>query len=44
MGDPAIIFLDEPSAGVDPTARRKLWGVISEIQKNGQSVVLTSHR
>ena len=44
MGAPAVIFLDEPSAGVDPTARRKLWGVISAIQKNGQSVVLTSHR
>lgn len=44
MGDPSVIFLDEPSAGVDPSARRMLWNVISKINKNGQSVVLTSHR
>ena len=43
IGDPPIIFLDEPTAGVDPASRRKLWNVISLIQKNGQSVVLTSH-
>lgn len=44
MGDPPVIFMDEPSTGVDPVARRKLWNVIASIQKNGQSVVLTSHR
>jgi ATP-binding cassette subfamily A (ABC1) protein 3 len=44
MGDPPVLFMDEPSTGVDPVARRKLWNVISRIQKNGQSVVLTSHR
>lgn len=44
MGSPPILFLDEPSTGVDPVARRKLWKVINSIQKNGQSVVLTSHR
>lgn len=44
MGDPQVIFLDEPTSGVDPVARRKLWDVITSIQKNGQSVVLTSHR
>ncbi len=44
IGDPPIVFLDEPSAGVDPASRRKLWNVINWIQKNGQSVVLTSHR
>ena len=44
VGDPPIIFMDEPSTGVDPVARRNLWNVINTIQKNGQSIVLTSHR
>ena len=44
VADPPIIFFDEPSTGVDPVARRKLWNVISTIQQRGQSVVLTSHR
>ena len=44
VGDPPIIFLDEPSTGVDPVARRKLWDAIACIKKQGQSVVLTSHR
>ena len=44
VADPPIIFFDEPSTGVDPVARRKLWNVISMIQRRGQSVVLTSHR
>lgn len=44
VGDPPIIFLDEPSTGVDPVARRKLWDAITSIKSRGQSVVLTSHR
>ncbi len=44
MGDPPVVFLDEPSTGVDPVARRRLWNIIASIQRNGQSVVLTSHR
>jgi ATP-binding cassette subfamily A (ABC1) protein 3 len=44
IGDPPIIFLDEPTSGVDPVARRNLWTVLASIQKSGQSVVLTSHR
>ncbi len=44
VGDPPIIFLDEPSTGVDPVARRRLWDAITSIKKRGQSVVLTSHR
>jgi len=44
VGDPPIIFLDEPSTGVDPVARRRLWNAIMGIKKRGQSVVLTSHR
>ena len=41
VGEPPIVFLDEPSTGVDPVARRNLWSIIGGIQKNGQSVVLT---
>ena len=44
VGEPPLIFLDEPSTGVDPVARRNLWKIIEKIQMNGQSVVLTSHR
>ncbi|KAJ9595471.1 hypothetical protein L9F63_013335, partial [Diploptera punctata] len=43
IGDPPIVFLDEPTSGVDPVARRNLWTVLTNIQKSGQSVVLTSH-
>lgn len=44
IGDPPVVFLDEPTSGVDPVARRNLWTVLTSIQKSGQSVVLTSHR
>ena len=44
VGNPSILFLDEPTTGVDPAGRRKLWNVIKKIKKNGQAVVLTSHR
>jgi len=37
-------FSDEPTTGVDPVARRHLWNAISEVQKLGTSVILTSHR
>ena len=43
VGEPPIIFLDEPSTGVDPVARRNLWKIIEKIQSAGQSVILTSH-
>ena len=43
VGEPPIIFLDEPSTGVDPVARRNLWKIIEKIQAAGQSVILTSH-
>ncbi|XP_069681458.1 phospholipid-transporting ATPase ABCA3-like isoform X2 [Periplaneta americana] len=43
IGNPPIIFLDEPTSGVDPVSRRKLWNVMSSVQKSGQSIVLTSH-
>ena len=43
VGNPAIVFLDEPTAGVDPAARRFLWTQIDRIVSQGKSVVLTSH-
>ena len=43
VAEPPIIFLDEPSTGVDPVARRNLWKIIQRIQAAGQSVILTSH-
>ena len=44
IGDPKLILLDEPTTGVDPAARRSLWNAIQSCQRNGQSVILTSHR
>ena len=44
VADPPMIFMDEPSSGVDPASRRKLWSIIRSVQRNGQSVILTSHR
>ena len=43
VADPPIIFMDEPSSGVDPASRRKLWKIIRNVQKKGQSIILTSH-
>ncbi|CAL8101606.1 unnamed protein product [Orchesella dallaii] len=43
IGDPDVIFLDEPTSGMDPGARRDLWKVILALLRNGKTVVLTSH-
>jgi ABC-type multidrug transport system ATPase subunit len=42
IGGPKVVFLDEPSAGMDPQARRDMWGVISRVAQQC-SVVLTTH-
>ncbi|KAK5924506.1 hypothetical protein CgunFtcFv8_017116 [Champsocephalus gunnari] len=44
IGAPPVVFLDEPTTGMDPKARRALWSVIHSIIREGRSVVLTSHR
>jgi ABC-type multidrug transport system ATPase subunit len=43
IGDPSVVFLDEPTSGMDPGARRFLWNSILAMVRAGQSVVLTSH-
>ncbi|XP_062905004.1 phospholipid-transporting ATPase ABCA1-like [Mobula hypostoma] len=43
IGGPPVLFLDEPTTGMDPKARRFLWNTILSIIKGGRSVVLTSH-
>lgn len=40
---PKIIFLDEPTTGLDPQARRNLWDLIQEIRDNGTTVIITTH-
>ena len=43
LNDPAVVFLDEPTTGLDPQARRNLWDVIHGIRRQGRTVVLTTH-
>jgi ABC-2 type transport system ATP-binding protein len=43
VNDPEIIFLDEPTTGLDPKARREVWGVIAGLRKKGKTVFLTTH-
>jgi ABC-2 type transport system ATP-binding protein len=43
VGNPKILFLDEPTTGLDPQSRRRLWEIIREFQKHGGTVLLTTH-
>jgi len=43
VGDPEILFLDEPTTGLDPQARRQVWDVIAEVRSRGGTVLLTTH-
>ncbi len=43
VNDPKIIFLDEPTTGLDPQARHNLWELIQQIKAKGKTVVLTTH-
>jgi ABC-2 type transport system ATP-binding protein len=43
IGDPELLFLDEPTTGFDPTARRQAWGVIANLRDLGKTVFLTTH-
>jgi ATP-binding cassette subfamily A (ABC1) protein 3 len=43
IGRPKVMLLDEPTTGVDPAARRKMWETINAIRRSGTSIILTSH-
>ena len=43
VNDPEVVFLDEPTTGLDPQARRNLWEFVQAINKAGRTVVLTTH-
>lgn len=43
VNDPLVIFLDEPTTGLDPQARRNLWELIENIKAKGKTIILTTH-
>jgi ABC-2 type transport system ATP-binding protein len=44
LGDPPILILDEPSAGLDPEARRNVWDLLRRKKKEGTTILLTTHQ
>jgi ABC-2 type transport system ATP-binding protein len=42
-GDPELLFLDEPTTGLDPRARQTLWSIVQRFQQRGRSVLITTH-
>ena len=44
IGRPKLLFLDEPTTGIDPVARREMWNLLSLIRQTGSTIILTSHR
>src|SRR5207253_9370412 len=43
VGDPELLFLDEPTTGLDPQSRRELWEIIRAFRSGGRTVLLTTH-
>jgi ABC-2 type transport system ATP-binding protein len=43
VGNPELLFLDEPTTGLDPQSRRQLWDLIAQFQAEGRTIVLTTH-
>jgi len=43
INQPELLFLDEPSTGLDPQARRNLWNLIQQIRQEGKTIILTTH-
>jgi len=43
VGDPELLFLDEPTTGLDPQSRRQLWEIVRNLRARGRTIVLTTH-
>ncbi len=43
VNDPEVVFLDEPTTGLDPQARRSFWDLINDVKRRGKTVILTTH-
>jgi ABC-2 type transport system ATP-binding protein len=43
VGDPELLFLDEPTTGLDPQSRRQVWDIVGGLKRSGRTVVLTTH-
>ncbi len=43
VNDPIVLFLDEPTTGLDPQARRNLWELVKQVQQSGKTVIITTH-
>ena len=43
VGDPEVLFLDEPTTGLDPASRREIWEIVEQLKARGRTVLLTTH-